>query len=34
MLENTLDYLTGNEKWFLWNEWALITGDQSSLGGQ
>ncbi len=32
MLENTLDYLDSNEKWFLQNEWALIVGDQSSLG--
>jgi rubrerythrin len=32
MLENTLEYMTGNQKWFLWNEWALIMGDQSSIG--
>lgn len=32
MLENTLEYLTSNEKWFLWDEWALIIGDQSSVG--
>lgn len=32
MLENTLEYLSGNPEWFLWNEWALIVGDQSSLG--
>jgi rubrerythrin len=32
MLENTLEYLTDNQKWFLWKEWALIVGDQSSLG--
>ena len=32
MLENTLDYLNSNEEWFLWSEWALIVGDQSSLG--
>jgi rubrerythrin len=34
MLENTLEYLSDNRKWFLWNEWALIVGDQSSLGGE
>ncbi len=32
MLENTLEYLNSNEQWFLWKEWALIVGDQSSLG--
>ena len=32
MLENTLEYLNSNREWFLWNEWALIVGDQSSLG--
>ncbi|KPK62210.1 MAG: hypothetical protein AMK73_06530 [Planctomycetes bacterium SM23_32] len=32
MLENTIEYLTSNEEWFLWKEWALIVGDQSSLG--
>jgi rubrerythrin len=32
MLENTLEYLTDNQKWFLSKEWALIVGDQSSLG--
>ncbi|NLW51124.1 MAG: ferritin family protein [Candidatus Brocadiaceae bacterium] len=32
MLENTLEYLSENPKWFLWNEWALVVGDQSSLG--
>lgn len=32
MLENTLEYLSSNEQWFLWSEWALIVGDQSSLG--
>ena len=32
MLENTLEYLSNNEQWFLWKEWALIVGDQSSLG--
>jgi rubrerythrin len=32
MLENTLEYLSANPEWFLWNEWALIVGDQSSLG--
>jgi len=32
MLENTLEYLSDNRKWFLWKEWALIVGDQSSLG--
>ena len=32
MLENTFEYLTGNKQWFLWNEWALIVGDQSSIG--
>jgi rubrerythrin len=31
MLENTLEYLNSNQEWFLWNEWALIVGDQSSL---
>jgi rubrerythrin len=32
ILENTLQYLTDNKKWFLWNEAALLTGDMSSLG--
>ncbi len=32
MLENTLEYLSSNKEWFMWNEWALIVGDQSSLG--
>jgi len=32
MLENTLEYLSSNGQWFLWKEWALIVGDQSSLG--
>jgi len=32
MLENTLEYLSSNEEWFMWDEWALIVGDQSSLG--
>jgi len=32
MLENTQEYLTDNKKWFLWNEWALLTGDMSSMG--
>ncbi len=32
MLENTLEYLNQNAEWFLWKEWALIVGDQSSLG--
>ncbi|MFO8008121.1 MAG: ferritin family protein [Candidatus Brocadiia bacterium] len=32
MLENTLEYLNENAAWFLWKEWALIVGDQSSLG--
>ncbi len=32
MLENTLEYMNSNEEWFLWKEWALIVGDQSSLG--
>ncbi len=32
MLENTLEYLSNNPRWFLWKEWALIVGDQSSLG--
>ncbi|MGD2175995.1 MAG: ferritin family protein [Candidatus Brocadiaceae bacterium] len=32
MLENTLEYLSSNAQWFLWKEWALIVGDQSSLG--
>ena len=34
MLENTLEYLSSNPRWFLWNEWALVVGDQSSLGSQ
>lgn len=34
MLENTLEYVTDNRKWFLWKEWALIVGDQSSLGAE
>jgi rubrerythrin len=34
MLENTLEYLQSNKEWFLWKEWALITGDQSSLGAE
>ena len=32
MLENTLEYLSSNARWFLTGEWALIVGDQSSLG--
>jgi len=32
MLENTLEYLETNDAWFLDKEWALIVGDQSSLG--
>lgn len=32
MLENTLEYMNSNDQWFLWKEWALIVGDQSSLG--
>ncbi len=32
MLENTLEYLNSNGQWFLWQEGALIVGDQSSLG--
>ncbi|MHC4479982.1 MAG: ferritin-like domain-containing protein [Planctomycetota bacterium] len=34
MLENTLEYLNSNEEWFLWSEWALIVGDQTSLGAE
>jgi len=34
MLENTLEYLNTNAAWFLGTEWALIVGDQSSLGLQ
>ncbi len=33
ILENTLQYLTDNRKWFLWNESGLLTGDMTSLGG-
>ncbi len=33
ILENTRQYLTDNNKWVLWNEWGLLTGDMSSLGG-
>ncbi len=33
MLENTLEYLDASDQWFLWTEGALLTGDQSSLGG-
>jgi len=32
MLENTQQYLADNQKWFLWKEWGLLTGDMSSLG--
>lgn len=32
MLENTLEYLEDNQKWFLFREWGLLTGDMSSLG--
>ena len=32
MLENTLEYVETNNAWFLNKEWALIVGDQSSLG--
>jgi len=32
MLENTQQYLGDTQKWFLWNEWGLLTGDLSSLG--
>jgi rubrerythrin len=31
MLENTLEYLSSNEAWFLWKEGGLLTGDMSSL---
>jgi rubrerythrin len=31
MLENTLEYLSSNDQWFLWKEGGLLTGDQSSL---
>ena len=34
MLENTREYLSSNQQWFMWNEWALIVGDQSSLGAE
>ncbi len=34
MLENSLEYLSSNEEWFMWSEWALIVGDQSSLSMQ
>ena len=33
MLENTQEYLQANQKWFLWKESGLLTGDISSLGG-
>ena len=32
MLENTQQYLTDYEKWVLWDEHGLLTGDMSSLG--
>ena len=32
MLENTDEYLNENEKWFLTQEYGLLTGDMSSLG--
>jgi rubrerythrin len=32
MLENTQEYLADNQKWFLWKESGLLTGDISSLG--
>ena len=31
MLENTREYLEHNDEWFLWEENALIMGDQSTL---
>ncbi len=34
MLANTLEYLSSNQQWFMWNEWALVVGDQSSLGAE
>ncbi len=33
MLENTLEYLTSNEKWFLTSEWGLLTGDMGPPEG-
>ena len=32
MLENTQEYLADNQKWYLWKESGLLTGDMSSLG--
>ena len=32
ILVNTLEYLEDNNKWVLWDEWGLLTGDMSSLG--
>jgi len=32
MLVNTQEYLDDNQKWFMWKESALLTGDMSSLG--
>lgn len=32
MLENTQEYLEDNQKWVLWKEYGLLTGDMSSLG--
>ena len=32
ILESTLDYLEDTGKWFLWDEWGLLTGDMSAGG--
>jgi len=32
MLQNTREYIEDNQEWFLFKEWALLTGDMSSLG--
>ncbi len=32
MLNNTLEYMEANEKWWLWREGGLLTGDRSSIG--
>ena len=33
ILESTRQYLDKTGEWFLWDEWGLIEGDMSSMGG-
>jgi len=33
ILESTRQYLDRTGEWFLWDEWGLVEGDMSSMGG-